>query len=104
MAFNRERIKKLHVDRPESDAERDLLHRLALAFDAPIIDQISISVELTAWLEGRPEDDVLLPSLSTPVSNVLHLLSTSPFAGHGPHSRNTSISTSGNSGTSKSES
>jgi hypothetical protein len=63
-AFNRERIKKLHVDRAESDAERNLLHRLALAFDAPTDEQTTISEELTAWLEGRPEDDVLSPSPS----------------------------------------
>ncbi|KAJ7932584.1 hypothetical protein B0H13DRAFT_787721 [Mycena leptocephala] len=56
-AFNRERIKKLHVDRAESDAERNLLHRLALAFDAPTDEQTTISEELTAWLEVRPEDD-----------------------------------------------
>ncbi|KAJ7655008.1 hypothetical protein DFH06DRAFT_1201333 [Mycena polygramma] len=56
-AFNRERIKKLHVDRPEADPERDLLGRLALAFDAAEADQARISEELTAWLEGRPEDD-----------------------------------------------
>jgi hypothetical protein len=63
-AFNRERIKKLHVDRAESDAERNLLHRLALAFDAPTDEQTTISEELTAWLEVRPEDDVLSPSPS----------------------------------------
>ncbi|KAF7339805.1 RING-type domain-containing protein [Mycena venus] len=58
-AFNRERIKKLHVEPPESDAERDLLHRLALAFDAETDAQARISDDLNSWLGGRPEDDHL---------------------------------------------
>ncbi|KAK7064379.1 RING-type domain-containing protein [Favolaschia claudopus] len=56
-AFNRERIKKLHVEPPESDAERDLMRRLALAFDAETREQARISDDLNAWLESRHEDD-----------------------------------------------
>ncbi|KAJ6604469.1 hypothetical protein DFH09DRAFT_1122796 [Mycena vulgaris] len=56
-AFNRERIKKLHVDRPETDTEADLLQRVALAFDADPDAQTHISTEIEAWLTGRSDDD-----------------------------------------------
>ncbi|KAJ6519639.1 hypothetical protein C8R45DRAFT_28983 [Mycena sanguinolenta] len=58
-AFYHDRVKKLHVEPPESDAGRDLLHRLALAFDADTDDQTRISEDLNTWLEGRHEDDHL---------------------------------------------
>ncbi|KAJ7102117.1 hypothetical protein B0H15DRAFT_312598 [Mycena belliarum] len=56
-AFNRERIKKLHVDRPELDMESDLLQRVALNFDALPPTKAQLSIDLGAWLAGRPEDD-----------------------------------------------
>lgn len=46
------------MDRPESDTESDFLHRVALAFDADDEDKTRLSSELTAWLDGRSEDDV----------------------------------------------
>ncbi|KAJ7783573.1 hypothetical protein DFH07DRAFT_726884 [Mycena maculata] len=60
-AFNRDRIKKLHVDLPESDPATDLLHRVALGFYAEQEDKARLSDDLTAWLDGRPEDDVTAP-------------------------------------------
>ncbi|KAJ7900151.1 hypothetical protein B0H14DRAFT_1551489 [Mycena olivaceomarginata] len=83
--FNQDRIKKLHVEPPELDPERDLLHRLALAFDADTDEQTRISDDLNAWLTGRPEDD----------------FSTKPSAKLGPRSRYTASSTSAGSLTSK---
>ncbi|KAF7339628.1 RING-type domain-containing protein [Mycena sanguinolenta] len=57
--FSHDRVKKLHVEPPETDAGRDLLHRLAFAFDADTDEQTRISDDLKTWLEGRHEDDHL---------------------------------------------
>ncbi|KAJ7139941.1 hypothetical protein C8R44DRAFT_868034 [Mycena epipterygia] len=56
-AFNRERIKKLHVDRPEIDTESGFLQRVALAFDAQTDEQAQLSVDIEPWLDARPEND-----------------------------------------------
>ncbi|KAJ7169698.1 hypothetical protein C8R46DRAFT_1089695 [Mycena filopes] len=58
-AFNRDRIKKLHVDSPETDVERDFLRRFALAFEGDQSTGIQFSLELEAWLAPRSEDDHL---------------------------------------------
>ncbi|KAF8213256.1 hypothetical protein K438DRAFT_1564854 [Mycena galopus ATCC 62051] len=79
-AFYSDRVKKLHVEPPESDAARDLLHRLALAFDADTDEQTLISEDLNTWLEGRPEDDVLSPPSYTPSLTRFCSFSTSPSA------------------------
>ncbi|KAJ7107615.1 hypothetical protein C8R43DRAFT_199678 [Mycena crocata] len=68
-AFNRERIKKLHVDRPEADMEGDFLRRVALAFDAELEDQTRLTEELDAWLGGRSADDVILVVPSSTASD-----------------------------------
>ncbi|KAJ7900153.1 hypothetical protein B0H14DRAFT_1551671 [Mycena olivaceomarginata] len=74
--FNQDRIKKLHVEPPDPDPERDLLHRLALAFDADTDEQARISDDLNAWLTGRPEDDVCRRPTNTAPSDPL--LSSAP--------------------------
>ncbi|KAJ7706376.1 hypothetical protein B0H17DRAFT_1326041 [Mycena rosella] len=58
-AFNRERIKKLHIDRPEIDPEADLLHRVAFAYEAEDDTKLQLSTDIEAWLTGRPDDDHL---------------------------------------------
>ncbi|KAJ7630755.1 hypothetical protein FB45DRAFT_545661 [Roridomyces roridus] len=57
-AFNPDRIKKLHVDRPEPDLEADLLRHAALAFyetDEEV--RKSVAFELDQWLQRRSDDD-----------------------------------------------
>ncbi|KAJ7431842.1 hypothetical protein B0H11DRAFT_1720824 [Mycena galericulata] len=65
-AFIRERVKKLHVDRPEPDPAAQFLHRVALAFYADDEDKTRLSSELTTWLDGRSEDDVNVLRRTTP--------------------------------------
>ncbi|KAJ7492802.1 hypothetical protein FB451DRAFT_550815 [Mycena latifolia] len=95
-AFNRERIKKLHVDRPETDTEADLLQRVALAFDAETVTKAQLSTDLAAWLAGRSDDDVIAllhapsASLTRPDSP-----STWPSAKRGLLSRHTTSLTTG---------
>jgi hypothetical protein len=57
-----ERIKKLHVDKPEPDELRqnDYLHRLILAWDAEEAELLALLEPVRTWLEPE-DDDVVRP-------------------------------------------
>ncbi|KAJ6627111.1 hypothetical protein B0H10DRAFT_1779872 [Mycena sp. CBHHK59/15] len=88
-AFNRERIKKLHVDRPDDDPELALLHRIVHTFGSTNVpEKAELIAELEAWLSGRAEDEVSpvwCPAASADASRC----STRCFAGPPTHSERT---------------
>ncbi|KAJ7225705.1 hypothetical protein GGX14DRAFT_640470, partial [Mycena pura] len=55
--YLRDRIKKLHVDRPDADEERDWLQRVVLAFDAETEERDHLTTDLEEWFRERSEDD-----------------------------------------------
>ncbi|KAF8882120.1 hypothetical protein BD779DRAFT_945202 [Infundibulicybe gibba] len=57
--FAPDRIKRLHVDRPEAvedQQEVDLLQRIALSWEAPEEQLVELTNEVEAWLQTRNED------------------------------------------------
>lgn len=61
-----ERMKKLHVDKPESldeVKETEFLQRLILAWDASEEELLALLTQIGDWLENKEEDEVRSYSL-----------------------------------------